>query len=182
LSQRSCLLRSTQVIELATGRPAGPTLGTDGFILDAEFSPDGLQVAAAISRAASPQERFSRPGQQPGEIWFWDWRTGKRLHDPLPLPSEPRQLNYSTDGRQLAVIGAKGELVVIDPAAGKALRQWQAHPPYLGNHYYINNGSVRFGPDGRTLLTFRAPAHSGRVWGPSTGPLPHELQPPEHCR
>jgi WD40 repeat protein/serine/threonine protein kinase len=181
LSQSSCELRSTRVIDLATGRCAGPTLGADGYILDAEFSPDGLQVAAAISRAPSPQERFNRPGQQPGEILLWDWRAGRRLHEPLPLPSEPRQLDYSPDGRQLAVIGAKGELVVIDPAAGTTLRQWQAHPPCLGNPYYINNGSVRFGPEGRTLLTFGTPTNSVRVWDASTGRLLHELKHEEQC-
>src|SRR5262249_10560836 len=139
----SCTLQSTQVFDLTTGQRAGPPLEANGFILDAAFSPDGLQVAAAVARAASPQEREAQPGQQPGQLLWWDCRAGKPKHKPLLL-SEPRSLDYSPDSRQLAVIGAQGELVVIDPTTGKRHRQWQAHDPHLGNGHYINNGAVRF--------------------------------------
>src|SRR5262249_11176331 len=94
LSSRACALRQTQVFDLATGPGAGPPLEANGIILEATFSPDGLQVAAAVSRAASPQERKARPGQQPGHLLLWDWRAGKLLHEPLQLPSEPRSLDY----------------------------------------------------------------------------------------
>src|SRR5262249_2837506 len=97
------------------------------------------------------------------------------------LPSEPRQLDYSPDGSQLAVIGAKGELVVIDPATGKTLRQWQAHPPHLLNGRYTNNGAVRFSPDNRSLLTFGTNTNSARVWDALTGQLRHELKHGEAC-
>jgi WD40 repeat protein len=181
LSQRWCALRSTQVVDLTTGQRIGPPLEANGFILDAAFSPDGLQVAAAVSRAASPQERDAQPGQQPGQLLLWDWRAGKLQHEPLKLPSEPRNLDYSPDGRQLAVIGAKGELVVIDPATGKTLRQWQAHPPHLDNIHYINNGAVRFSPDGRSVLTFGTDTNSARVWDALTGQLQHELKHKARC-
>src|SRR5262249_39061036 len=151
----SCVLRSTQIIDLTTGRRVGPPLEANGFLLDAAFSPDGLQVAGVVSRGASSSEqRRVQPGQQPGQLLLWDWRAGKLQHRPLPLPSEPRKLDYSPDGRQLAVISARGVLVVIDPAAGKTLRHWQAHAPHLANGTYINNGAVRFSPDNRSLLTF----------------------------
>src|SRR5262249_53557285 len=139
LSRWSCELRSTQVFDLTTGQRTGPPLEPNGFILDAAFSPDGLQVAAAVSRAASSKERRGRPGQQPGQLLLGEGGSGKPQYEPLPLPSEPRKLDYSPDGRQLAVLGARGELVVIDPATGSTLRQWQAHPPYLSNGAYINN-------------------------------------------
>jgi WD40 repeat protein/serine/threonine protein kinase len=181
LSWRPCELRSAPVFDLTTGQAVGPPLESKGFILDAAFSPDGLQVAAAVSRAASPAERFAQPGQQPGQLLLWDWRAGKPRHEPLQLPSEPRQLDYSPDGRQLAVIGARGELVVIDPVAGKALRQWQAHPPHLDNDHYLNNGAVRFGPDSRQLLTFGTDTNSVRVWDALTGQLRHELKHKGKC-
>ncbi len=181
LSQRWCVLRSTQVVDLTTGQRVGPPLAANGFLLDAAFSPDGLQVAAAVSRAASAQERHAQPGQQPGHLLLWDWRAGKLQHEPVELPSEPRQLDYSPDGRQLAVIGAKGELVVIDPATGKPLRQWQAHPPHLDNIQYINNGAVRFSPDNHLLLTFGTDTNSARVWDVVTGQLWHELKHQGRC-
>jgi WD40 repeat protein/serine/threonine protein kinase len=181
LNRITCALRSTRVFELTTGQRVGPPLEANGFIMDAAFSPDGLQVAAAISRAASPQERFHQPGRQPGQLLLWDWRAGKLQHGPLPLPSEPRKLDYSPDGRQLAVVGAKGDLVVIDPATGKTLRQWQAHPPYPENTIYINNGAVRFSADNRLLLTFGATTNSVRVWDALTGQLRQELKHQKRC-
>jgi WD40 repeat protein len=174
-------LRSTQVFDSTTGRRVGPPLEVNGFLLDAAFSPDGLQVATAVSSAASSQERIDQPGQQPGQLLLWDWRAGKLQHEPLQLPSEPRKLDYSPDGRQLAVIGAKGELVVIDPAIGTTLRQWQAHPPHLANDHYITNGAVRFSPDNRSLLTFGTDANSVRVWDALTGQLLHELKHQARC-
>jgi WD40 repeat protein len=178
MSRNTCELRDTQVIDLTTGQRVGQPLEANGFIMDAAFSPDGLQVAAAVSRAASPQERLAQPGQQPGQLLLWDWRSGQLHHEPLPLPSEPRKLDYSRDGRQLAVVGAKGELVVVDPASGKALRQWQAHPPNLTGGAYIHNGAVRFGPDDRSLLTFglRSSHVSVRVWDALTGQPRHEFK------
>src|SRR5262249_36627402 len=115
-------LRRTQVFDLTTGQHVGPLLEANGFIMDVAFSPDGLQVAVAVSRAASSEERSAHPGQPPGELLLWDWRAGKLQHKPLQLPSEPCKLDYNPDGRQLAVICAQGELVVIDPATGKSLR------------------------------------------------------------
>jgi WD40 repeat protein len=181
-------LRSTQVVDLTTGQRVGSLLEAKGIILDAAFSPDGLQVAAAVSGAASRQERsdvtaaYGRAAQQPGQVLLWDWRAGQLRHEPLPMPSEPRMLDYSPDGRQLAVIGAMGELVVIDPATGKTLRQWQAHPPHLDNSGYNNNGAVRFGPDNRSLLTFGTHTNSVRVWDALTGRFRYELKHHDMCR
>src|SRR5262249_54931996 len=126
LSRHTCELRSTPGFDLTTGQPVRPPLAADGFLLDAAFSPHGLQVAVAVSWSPSWGERAAHPGEQPGQILLGDWGAGQLGHEPLPLPSEPRSLDYSPDGQQLAVLCAKGELVVTDPATGKALRQWQA--------------------------------------------------------
>jgi WD40 repeat protein len=171
----SCERQSTQVLDLTTGQHVGPPLKANGFILDAAFSPDGLQVAAAVSLAASTKEREARPGEQPGQLLLWDWRAGKLQHEPLPLASEPRSLNYSSDGRRLALICAKGELVVFDPVTGKTLRHWQAHNTLSDNIWPTNCGIVRFSPDNRNLLTFGPPTNSVCVWDALTGQLRHEL-------
>jgi WD40 repeat protein len=115
-------------------------------------------------------------------VLLWDWRTGKLRHEPLPLSSEPRSLDYSPNGLQLAVLGTNGELVVLDPATGKALRPpWQAHPPHLANNHYLNNGAVRFGPDNRSLLTFGTPTHPVQVWDAHTGRRRHVLVHKDKC-
>jgi WD40 repeat protein len=185
LSYHTCTLRSMQVVDLTTGQRVGPPLEAKGLILDTAFSPNGHQVVAAVSRAASRQERSGEraipAGQQPGQLLLWDWRAGQFQHEPLPLPSEPRQLDYSPDGRQLAVICANGELVVIDPAKGTPLRQWQAHPPFLGYRAYVNNGAVRFSPDSLSLLTFGTDTNSVRVWDVATGQLLQELKHKGNC-
>jgi WD40 repeat protein/serine/threonine protein kinase len=168
-------VRRTWVFDLTTGRRAGPPLEANGLLMDAAFSPDGLQVAAAVSLAASWAERVAQPGQQSGRLLFWDWRTGTLRHEPLPLPSEPRGLDYSADGRELAVLCAKGEVVLVDPAVGKVLRTWQAHPPNLHAGYPSNNGAVRFSPDSRSLLTFGTDTNSARVWDAATGQLRYEF-------
>jgi WD40 repeat protein len=174
-------LRSTQVFDLVTGQRVGRPLDTDGIILDAAFSPDGLQVATAVCLAASAEERAVHLGQLRGQLLLWDWRAGKLQHEPLPLPSEPRKLDYSPDGRQLAVLCADGELRVIDPATGKTLRQWQAHPPHLGSGGMTNNGAVRFSPDNGFLLTFGTGTNSVRIWDARTGQLRRELQHQGKC-
>jgi WD40 repeat protein/serine/threonine protein kinase len=182
LSQFSCELRGTHVVDLASGRRVGKPLEANGFLMDAAFSPDGLQVAAAVSLAGSSAERRAHPGQRcPGQLQLWDWRAGKLQHKPLPLPAEPRGLDYGPDGRQLAVLGADGELVLIDPAAGKVLRSWRAHGPYWINQNPASNGSVRFSPDGRGLLTFGTDTNSVRVWDAVGGQLRHELKHDGKC-
>jgi WD40 repeat protein/serine/threonine protein kinase len=181
LSNEKCELRSTQVVDLTTGRRVGSPLEANGYILDAAFSPDGLQVAAAVSLAVSSAERRDQYKQHPGKLLFWDWRTGKLQHEPFSLPSEPRGLDYSPDGRQLAVISTDGELRLIDPTTGKAIRQWQAHPPHLRNDNHTNNGTVRFSPDGRSLLTFGTPTNSVRVWNATTAQLRHEFKHKNRC-
>jgi WD40 repeat protein len=172
-------LRSTQVFDLATGQRIGPPLKANGFITDAAFSPDGLQVAAAVSGAASPEERRTQGGQ-PGQLLLWDRRSGKLQREPLQLPSDPRKLDYSADGRQLAVICSKGELVVIDPTTGKTLWQEPAYPPQLFNPN-LGSPAVSFSPDSRSLLTFGTPTKSARVWDALTGRPRHELQHEGKC-
>lgn len=155
-------LRSTRVVALAHDQPDGPVLGKGGLIRDGAFSPDGHQVA--LARERPDKITPARPGQ----VELWDWRTGKLLHDPVPLPSEPRGLDYSPDGRFLAVTCSSGELLLLDPAGGRVVRQWSTHRGRIPNVWYINNGSVRFSPDGQSLLTWTANPFV-RVWDPETG-------------
>jgi WD40 repeat protein/serine/threonine protein kinase len=160
-------LRSTRAYRVATGEPAGPTLRPGGLIVDASFSPDGRSAATLDARETSASE-----GQ---EVRVWDWTSGQRRWR-AALPSEPRSLSYHPDGRRLAVLCAGGELLVFDSGDGRQVLRWQSHEAERADHW-INNGKVRFGPDGRSLLTYGM-GNDARVWEADTGklrypPLPH---------
>jgi WD40 repeat protein/tetratricopeptide (TPR) repeat protein len=171
-TNRNCSLHSTQVYEVATGQPAGPSLIGGGIILDAAFSPDAGQVAALVSLAGSYRDRQSRRNHvtniQPGQLKLWDWRTGQLTCAPLTTPSEPRSLDYSPEGQRLAVLCAGGQVLMIHPVTGQILKQWQADA-YTGNGNGVwNNGMLRFSPDGQSLMTFGTNSVV-RVWEAVSG-------------
>ncbi len=152
------MLRSTRTYRVATGRPAGPSLRPGGLIVDAAFSPDGRSVAtlgACDGRLAEGQD-----------IVVWDWAGGHRRWR-AALPSEPRSLSYRPDGRRLAVLCGGGELLIFDPDNGREALYWQAHDPEPA-HHWVNNGEVRFSPDGRSVLTWGM-GNDVRVWEGDTG-------------
>jgi WD40 repeat protein len=151
-------LRHTRASRIATGRPAGPPLSPGGLIVDAAFSPDGRSVATASTRDGP-----SAAGQ---EVVAWDWASG-RSGWRAALPSEPRSLSYRPDGRRLAVLCGGGELLVFNPENGHEALRWRAHDPESHDHW-INNGAVRFSPDGRSVLTWGM-GNDVRVWEADTG-------------
>jgi WD40 repeat protein len=181
-NSRACAMRTTQIHDVATGKEAGPQLPAGGILMDAAFSPDGRQVALAASVAASPAQRHNQPGQQPGRLTLWACRTGKETVDVLELPVEPRKLDYSPDGRFLVVIDARGEVVLVDPATNRVVRQWQAHPPQLENNHHQNNGAVCFTPDSKSVITYGTRANAARVWDVATGTLRFALEHRGTCR
>ncbi len=144
MNQMRCTLAGTRVYELATGKPAGPLLRPGGVMMGAAFAPDGRHVAILSGRS-----------KQPSRVHFYDWRTGLSALDPVPLPSEPRSLSFTPDGRRLAIYCAGGELLILDSASGHLAAQWQALRQLSEAQHYINgNGAIRFGPDGRTLFVW----------------------------
>ena len=80
------------MVDVSTGRRVGLPLKVNGLIMDAAFAGDGLQVAAAVSGAASPQERADQPGQQPGQlVLFPSWI----LHDVKPFEGEGERITVA---------------------------------------------------------------------------------------
>jgi eukaryotic-like serine/threonine-protein kinase len=158
LGERS--LRSTRAFRVATGRAAGPPLRLGGLIVDAAFSPDGQSVATLDVRDG--------PSTEGQKVVVWDWASGRQEWR-MALPSEPRSLSYRPDGRRLAVLCGDGELVVFDSDGGLETLRWRAHEAEPA-HHWINNGEIRFSPDGRSLLTWGM-GNDVRVWDPETGRL-----------
>jgi WD40 repeat protein/serine/threonine protein kinase/tetratricopeptide (TPR) repeat protein len=157
----------TRVYEAATGRPAGPWLAPGGRLVDASLAPDGRHAITAVSLAAQ--------GMWRGRLAFWDWHEGKPAAEALDLPSYPRKLDYSPDGRLVAVLCVGGELLLVDARTGKLARRWHAHDPAPSNDSYVNNGAVRFSPDGNRVVTYGTKSNSARFWVPASGALRFEL-------
>jgi WD40 repeat protein len=173
-SNWNCSVRSTQVHDVATGRPAGPVLAGGGILMDAAFSPDGRQVAALISLSGSREDRRGRAGSQhlPGQLKLWDWRTGELTGPPLTLPSEPHSLAYRPDGQVLAVLCAEGQALLIEAGGGRIVAQWEAFQDRRGNvSSHIHNDLLRFSPDGKCLVTLSRWHLNSivRVWDATSG-------------
>jgi eukaryotic-like serine/threonine-protein kinase len=154
-------LRSTRAYRVSTGEPAGPPLRPGGLIVNAAFSPDGRSVATLDARGA--------PASEGQEVRVWDWASGQRRWR-AALPSEPRGLSYRPDGRRLAVLCAGGELIVFGPGDGREVLRWQSHEVERVAAHWVNNGKVRFSPDGGSLLIWGM-GDDVRVWDADTGRL-----------
>lgn len=178
-SFRSGALRETRVCDSATGNPVGLKIDPGGIIVDAQFSPDGTQVALAALTASTPDERAQRiflGNGEAGNVQLWDWRTGRRGFGPIPMPAEPRGLAYSPTGNCLAAVCADYRVVLIDPTTGTVHHQLDPGirtRPYDAN-LWTTNGAAVFNPDGRFLFTWEL-VPTTHVWDPASGRLIHTL-------
>ncbi len=95
--------RSARVYATDDYRAEGPSLEPGGLLMDACFTHDDRQVVTASTK---------------NELLFWDWRTGERVADPIPLKSEPRALDCSPTGELLVAVCEGGHIQVHDAATG----------------------------------------------------------------
>jgi WD40 repeat protein len=171
----------TRAYRADSGKPAGPPLAPGGILLNAAFSPDGALIATASSTARTISQRNQRlfaPDGKAGNVQIWDWKSGKRVAGPIPMPSEPRGLAFRPDGSSVAVVCADYHVVLLDPQTGTITRS-NLDPGVRtrrqGNaNQWFSNGEARFSPDGRFLVTWEMSAHV-HVWDPERGRLLHTL-------
>ncbi|MGP0069136.1 MAG: WD40 repeat domain-containing protein [Isosphaeraceae bacterium] len=179
-SFRGGSLRETRVYDATTGEAVGPTLAPGGIVVDAAFSPDGTYVAIAALTAQTPEERDARiflADGKAGNVQVWDWKVGRRLCGPVPMPSEPRGLAFRPGGRTLAVVCADYRVVLVDPATGSIRHNMDPGirtKPFDAN-FWTTNGAACFSPDGRFLLTWERVSVL-HVWNPDNGRLLHTLK------
>jgi WD40 repeat protein/serine/threonine protein kinase len=178
MSHGDCTLLSTRVYDVAGGKPAGPALRPGGVIVDAAFAPDGRHVATVSGR--SGVVLGMRMPMAP-RVHIWDWKTGERAFAPVVLPSDPRCLDYSPDGRRLAVFCAGGQLVIVDATRGQRAAQWPI-PPVFGvpSHYIHGNGAVRFGRDSQRIAIWGLESFV-QVYDADTGKVRYILQHGTRC-
>jgi WD40 repeat protein len=171
----------TRVYQADSGKPAGRRRAPDWILLHAAFSPDGALVATASSTARTISQRNQRlfaPDGKAGNVQLWDWKSGKRVAGPIPMPREPRGLAFRPDGRSVAVVCADYHVVLLDPQTGTITRS-NLDPGVRtrrqGNaNQWFSNGEARFSPDGRFLITWEMSPHV-HVLDPDRGRLLYTL-------
>ena len=131
-------------------------------VLDAACAPDMSQIATVHAAAGRDGETIQRAGEDAGTLRIWSLSDGEMLHDdPLPMPSEPRCVEYHPDGRQLAVCTARMEIVLVDTVTHK-IEEVLKPVDELGSVIsrnamfpsYLRNGQLKFSPDGGTIAAW----------------------------
>jgi WD40 repeat protein len=149
--------KGAQVIDLASGLPAGQALEKAGPLLQGTFLPRHFQVVLQTRQT----------------VGAWDWRTGQPLWGPVNLPSVGYSVVPSPDGRWVVSLCADRGLL-LDATTGQTVSKFvHEGKPDLVNSY----PNARFSPDGTCFVTFKAWS-TVTVWDTQTArprfaPLPH---------
>ena len=131
-------LRTARVYNITTGQ-AIATLSGEGTVADAALAPGGSTVAVLRSFATSPAERNAtapNPDRTIGQLEVLDRETTKPLFPPVPMPTEPRGVSFSPDGKKVVVVCAGGQIVVLDATRGEALYRAQHGSPRTAENTY----------------------------------------------
>ena len=164
-----------RVHDLATGQPACPKIDLQGGVVNnAAFAPDGRRIVVLASlpeneRQNNPEARLQA---QAGLVHFFDWREGTRYLEPVTTPTEPVGAAFSPNGKRLAVVCAGGEVLLLDAATSRLVRQSSHGGKYA--HGFLIRDFVRFSPDGSRFVTW-GPGNEARVWGADSGQLGYAI-------
>jgi WD40 repeat protein len=123
--------------------------------MDARFNPEQTWLALSVSttpgRADAPQH--SEAGS--GNLQLWDFRAGRRLGDPISLPSEPRGLAVHPSGRWIGVFCQAGQGVEVDVTSRRPKTLIQDACFHAANAI-LANGLCAYSPDGRLFVLYGA--------------------------
>jgi WD40 repeat protein/tRNA A-37 threonylcarbamoyl transferase component Bud32 len=158
-------LPATRVYDMKTFQPAGPVFSPGGILTDADLSPDGRH-AVALSTL--------------GQAHFWDWHTGERPFAPVTMPSEPRAVRCTSDGRLAIVVCLGGEVLAIDSTSGQVRGRWQHGAGQNAREAgrVPGDGYLDISPDGSRFLSCSIDqfvrVYDTATCEPSFKPLQHE--------
>ncbi len=148
--------------EAQTGKPLATLRKQGAHVFSVVFSPDGTRLLSV----------GSEPGDIPkGTICIWDVRSRRSLHV-LEMDQWMRTGDFSPDGRQFAVTGDAGALLLFDTATGKELRR-------LSRRGFFE--ALRFSPDGRFLAS-TGDEKTLNLWNTNTGEVERQISAePSRC-
>jgi len=146
-------LNRTRVIDVRSGNDVGPEIVPGGAIIDAAFSPDAAWLAIIVRTTADEIVRTRSPVAGSGNLQLWDYRSGQRLGEPIPLPSEPRSLAIHPSGNWIGVCcnGGKGVEVELATRQTRVLFDDQQH---THGFQTLNNGQWAYSPDGTLFAVY----------------------------
>ncbi len=167
----STTVRTIQVCATATGKPVGKPLALDANLIGADFSPDGLLIAAVTGRHGDS-----------ARLQIWNWQTGVLASAPFRLDSEPVSLCFAPDGKAVAVHDMNGLAILVDPATGNELLRVQCQATRMAKDSYpwmTGRGTIAFSRDGRTFFTWGSPVIE--AWDRATGQERFAIKHRENC-
>jgi eukaryotic-like serine/threonine-protein kinase len=132
------------VVDLDTGKPAGPTIGLDGSLVDSCVCAGDRSVAIATADGTK------------GSLRICDIATGRDLMPPRPLPSAPCSVAARPGETQVAVLCEGGEFLLFN-AGDAAPGLTRKYAPAQHQH-----ARTTYTPDGKTSITVLDSDHS--IW------------------
>ncbi len=171
-TQFAISLQSTRAFHLPSGEAAGPEITPGGRITDAAWAPDASWLALAVSASVGRPFGELKAADDQGSVQFWNPMTGKRLGEPILLPSEPRGLALDPSGEWLGVTCSRNGLEV-NPAT-RQVRPLFHHPKADIAGDYLSNGSCAYSADGRIFAAWGTNGFA-HLWDRAAG---RDLMPP----
>lgn len=145
--------RWTQAYDVATRQPVGPKLTPEGLILHAIFDTPGTWLAMAVSTTPDRTHAEFEDSGGSGNVQLWNFVTGERISDPIPMPSEPRGLAMHPSGRLLGVLCAGGQAIEVDLQT-RALHVLFDFGKPSSAEGTLSPGQCGYSPDGRTFAAW----------------------------
>ncbi len=151
------------------GRELDDSVATRGYLLSALVRrPAAIGVMQGdgdpfLELALSPGGRILAAGDDNGTVVLLDTRTRERIGGPLQLNREVGGLDFSPNGRLLAVAGRVGEaqdaqsVKLVDLATRKVVRKIDVRPFPFDPEGFGVVVDVRFADSGRTVLVSVTP-------------------------
>jgi eukaryotic-like serine/threonine-protein kinase len=162
-------LRRTQAFDVQTGKPLGEYLDVQGTIADAALAPDGETAVTVAATTEFEGDRYLQqvPNRAAGIVQRWNWHTGEPIGDPMQLPSDPRNVCFSPDGRRLVVLCGGGQGFLIDASNGSLVKEFSHCKTVDPNHL---ESDVQFAPDGKIFVTCGF-VRDVKLWDSATGEM-----------
>lgn len=152
--------RQSQLLAAAAWRRARTTEARNA-LLDTQQQPLYTVLhghhGAVQSVAFSPDGHLLASGDVEGTVRLWDPDTGAAVGRPIRLHKAVNDLDFSKDGKTLALASTSEELVLVDVESGRTIRRIPHDGPVV---------NVAFSPSGKMIATTDG---TPRLWDTKTG-------------